>query len=140
MAKVELSNGIFRILSGTINKRTYQGPDGIHTVRTYAKTMNGKTRIYVRDEKPRNTPPTKATLLTRQRFSDCARICRDLSPEQRQTYHDQWVAAKYIFRGKNYNTLRGYIIARLYADTPAVDTKQKIGRESDLTRNQTNSL
>ena len=119
MAKAELMNGVLRNISGTISKRTYRDKDGVHTVRTLAKVVNGKQRIYLRDYKPRATQPSEAELAARQRFSECAVICKNLTEDERMAYHREWIAANYRFNGKKYATLRGYIIARLFAETPS---------------------
>ena len=39
-----------------------------------------------------------------------------LTEEQRTAYAREWKAAHYKFNGKKYNTLRGYIMARIYDD------------------------
>ena len=106
------------------------GKCGNMLFKTYTKP-NGKkeTRAYflpVKDVSPtgkktygykRQAALSKKEIGARNKFTIVSRQIMNLTDEQRQQYAKEWKAAKYKYNGKKYNTLRGYIMARLYAET-----------------------
>ena len=45
---------------------------------------------------------------------------------ERQRYAEEWLNAGYEYNGKKYNTLRAYILARLYADFKSAKAEQGV--------------
>ena len=92
--------------------KTYKRRDGSTETRMYLlpKKKNGKYGY------TRKAAVSETEQEVRSRFATIAGKIKNLSPEERMSYHEQWVAAKYKFNGKKYATLRGYIMARLYAE------------------------
>ena len=64
----------------------------------------------------RKAKVTAGELAARQKFQTATMALQALTEEQRMQYAHEWKAALYKFNGKKYGTLRGYIIARLYAE------------------------
>ena len=120
--KVTLSQGI-ETMSGKSNGvlfKTYTRPNGKKETRAYI--------LPVKDVSPtgkktygyqRQTALSKKEIGARNKFTIVSRQIMNLTDEQRQQYAKEWRAAKYKYNGKKYVTLRGYIMARLYAETPA---------------------
>ena len=92
--------------------KTYKRRDGSTETRVYTlpKKRNGE---YGYTRKAATTQKERAS---RARFAAITDTIKNLSEEERMNYHNRWVAAKYMFNGKKYATLRGYIMARLYAE------------------------
>jgi hypothetical protein len=87
--------------------------------KTYKKravdgTTKTETRLYMMDRKERKTPLSENEMKARLRFKQATDYYNTLEEWQRAEYHHQWRADKYIYNGKKYGTLRGYIIARFY--------------------------
>ena len=101
-------------VSGTLKTITYN--DGTKRKIIVTCSKSGKQRMYIRDYKPRNAKISKNELAARARFATIAEQIKKLSPEERLRFQEQWAAAKYMFNGKKYATLRGYVMARLYAE------------------------
>ena len=112
MGKVILMPGIESI-SGTMNK----GHERIVFQTRKKRDGSSETRMYFRSAESyqRRTKITDKEIAIRQRFALVAERVRCLSPEARQAYADEWKRSNYKFNGKTYNTLRGYIMARMYA-------------------------
>jgi len=95
------------------------GKNGNMVFRTY-KRPNGKTetRAYILPKKGcrRATKPSGNELAARSRFAQISQTLNNLTEEQRTRYAQEWQISKYKFNGKSYATLRGYIMARLYAE------------------------
>lgn len=108
MANVEFPD-CMKGVSGTL--RTIKLADGTKrkTIVTCSKT--GKQRIYFRDYKPRTTKVSEKEKKARGIFAAAASFYRDLSKEQLEFYHKEWKKNKYMFNGKKYATLRGYVVA-----------------------------
>ena len=118
--KVTLSQGI-ETMSGKSNGvlfKTYTRPNGKKETRAYI--------LPVKDVSPtgkktygykRQAALSKKEIGARNKFTIVSRQIMNLTDEQRQQYANDWRAAKYKFNGKKYVTLRGYIMARLYAET-----------------------
>ena len=100
---------------GNIMFRTYTKPDGTKETRAYGlpRKANGKFGY------ERKAAVTAGELAARQKFQTATMALQALTEEQRLAYAREWKAANYKFNGKQYATLRGYIMARLYAEIPA---------------------
>jgi hypothetical protein len=110
MARCEFMG--FDNVSGTLSKTTYLENGKRVTVRTIAKVVNGKQRIYFREDKQRSTPLSDAEIKARQRFDEAANYWKNLSDEQKARWQKEFKRNKFRFNGKNYSQLRGYVIAR----------------------------
>ena len=77
-------------------------------------TVKEETRLYMMDKKKRTKPLSENEMKARLRFKQATDYFNALEEWQRAEYHHQWRADKYIYNGKKYGTLRGYIIARFY--------------------------
>ena len=75
-----------------------------------------ETRVYLMRRQERSTPLSENEIAARNRFSEAATYYKNLSEEQRMAYYKPWKSANYCYNGKKYNTLRGYVIARFYAN------------------------
>lgn len=90
-------------------------------------TRNGKqfTRAYIlpydretgKYGYKRQAPVTKKEIACRAKFTLVTERLNQLSEDTKKQFAQQWKADKYCFNGKKYCTLRGYIMARLYAET-----------------------
>lgn len=98
-------NGLVR---GTISKKG--------NTRLVAKVINGEQRLYAMEIKPRATLPSRKELAQRQRFADANQFLRNMTPELKKQYVEQWRKHRLNFLGKKYNTFRGYVIARYLAE------------------------
>ena len=105
------------LVSGTLKREVFY-VDGVkHIKRLEARvTKSGKQKIYIRLDVPSNRKPSSNMTMAMSRFTMASRIFKNMSPDEKMKYNKEWKAAKYKFNGKEYNTLRGYVIARLYAD------------------------
>lgn len=92
--------------------KTYKRRDGSTETRVYTlpKKRNGE---YGYTRKAATTEKERAS---RARFAAIADAIKNLSEEQLKFYQKQWRKNKFMFNGKKYATLRGYIMARLYAE------------------------
>ena len=106
------------------NIESLSGKNGNVLFRTYRKP-NGKTetRAYLlprrRDGKfgyERKAALTQGEIAARDKFKQISARVKDIPMDEKLAYHAQWKKANYKFNGKKYATLRGYIIARLYAE------------------------
>ena len=113
MANVEFPD-YMKGVSGTISTITLRDGTKRKTIVTCSKS--GKQRLYIRDYKPRTAKVSKNERDARTRFTAISEKIKNLSEEERMDYRKQWVAAKYMYNGKKYVTLRGYIMARMYAE------------------------
>ena len=68
-------------VSGTLSKTTIITSKGVITKRVVACVRNGKQKIYIREDKPRHSKPTKSELKARSSFgaiaSEVARRLRE---------------------------------------------------------------
>ena len=101
----KLKNGV-RVVYKTFRKPSAKRPGG--------KPM---TRAYFVHESSyqRSTPISEKEIAARAKFREATVYVNNLSDEQMQTFHDEWKRSKYMFNGKKYGTLRGYVIARFFA-------------------------
>jgi hypothetical protein len=104
------------LVSGTLKREVFY-VDGVkHIKRLEARvTKSGKQKIYIRLDVPSKRKPSSNMTMARSRFTMASRIFKNMPHEEKMKYHKEWKAAKYKFNGKEYATLRGYVIARLYA-------------------------
>lgn len=117
--KITLSQCI-ESMSGKSNGvlfKTYNRPNGKKETRAYI--------LPVKDVSPtgkktygykRQSALSDKEKASRVRFKQLSGIIAKLSFEEKRRYSNEWRAAKYKFNGKKYVTLRGYIMARLYAE------------------------
>jgi hypothetical protein len=103
--------------------KTYTKADGTKETRCYSlpRREDGKFGY------ERKSPLTAKELACRGRFSRISYALQALTEEKRAAYAKEWKKAGYKFNGKKYATLRGYIMARMYANMVAVEkcTAQK---------------
>jgi len=117
--KVTLPAGI-KSISGAIKQS-----DGSKLVfKTFTRpSVNRKkgeteTRAYLIPKRERATPPSMRELAVRQRFVNASLYFQTLTNFQREMYAKAWKRDKYMFNGKKYATLRGYIVAHYCAGHP----------------------
>ena len=113
MANVEFPD-YMKGVSGTLRSITLN--DGTKRKVIVTCSKSGKQRMYLRDYKPRTSKISKNELAARSRFAMISEQIKNLSDEQKKDYQQQWRKNKYMFNGKKYATLRGYVMARLYAE------------------------
>ena len=111
-------NSNIKSISGKVGSllfKTYTKPDGTTETRAYGlpRKANGKFGY------ERKAAVTAGELAARQKFQTATMALQALTVEQRLAYAREWKAARYKFNGKQYATLRGYIMARIYADMNA---------------------
>ena len=106
----------FENVRGTISKRTHFDDGKKVTDIVFAQVRGGKQRIYARRLKERTTPLSDNEIAARQRFKEASEFVAKLSNEQKSAFADQFKISKGRFNGKQYNSLRGYIVARYYAE------------------------
>ena len=80
------------------------------------RTTQSETRVYIMRQHERKTPLSKNEIAARNRFAEAATYFKNLTEEQRTAYYKPWKSANYCYNGKKYATLRGYVIARFYAN------------------------
>ena len=112
--KCTLKPGVANISgkSGGLLFKTFTKPDGTKETRCYLmpKHKDGSFGY------ERKAKVTAGELAARQKFQTATMAIQALTEEQRTDYAREWKAAHYKFNGKKYNTLRGYIMARIYDD------------------------
>lgn len=120
--KANLIPGI-QNLSGSI-----KSPSGKKVIFKTYKRANGttETRAYFvsPDSYQRRTKIKPKEIEIRNKFAQVQAAVSALSEERKRELHRQWKKDGYKYNGKTYGTLRGYMMARLYADLSAgVDSK-----------------
>jgi hypothetical protein len=112
---IESISGSVKGLNGSrLIFKTYKRP----SVNRPNKT---ETRCYLSHKQVRKTPLSDNEIACRARFAEARAFAANLSDEQRQQYHDEWKRSGYLFNGKTYATLKGYIMARFYAENLPTD-------------------
>lgn len=118
--KVTLAAGIASMSgkNGNMVFRTYKRPNGKIETRAYVLPKKGWDARQKRTTYgyTRTTKPSEKEIAARERFSQISQILNNLTEEQRTRYAQEWQISKYKFNGKSYATLRGYIMARIYAE------------------------
>ena len=118
MAQCDFLGGL-KGVSGTLCKKvTYDKGKKIVT-RVVASVRGGKQRIYIREQKERTTKIKPREIEIRNMFAKAQAVISAMSDEQKKEYKIQWEKNNYSFNGKLYKTLRGYMMARLYAEMSA---------------------
>ena len=118
--KVTLPAGI-KSISGSVKQRN----GSLLVFKTFTRPAVGRkpgeteTRAYFMPKRERYTTPSEKEMAARQRFAKAALYFQTLSNEQRERYAKAWKRDKYMFNGKKYATLRGYIVAHYFAEHPA---------------------
>ena len=100
---------------------SFKGKNGSRTVFMHRKSdKKGDGRVYFRknSDYARKDPPTDNERAARLKFAQIAETVHKMTDEQKQQYALEMKKAKNRFNGKTYATLRGYIMARLYAEDP----------------------
>ena len=87
--------------------KTYRRPDGKTETRAYFAPKGGYQRT---------TPLSDKEIEARKRFARFSFIFKQMPEETKLQYAREMKAAKGKFNGKEYRSLRGYIMARLYAE------------------------
>ena len=108
--KVTLPKGIASI-SGTFatsgNKKL--------VAKTFRKADGSKeTRMYWLETQKRSTPVSPNEQANRARFAEASLFWKQLTLEERMRYTQAMKKDGYRFNGKEYASLRGYVIARFY--------------------------
>ena len=112
---IESISGSVKGLNGSrLIFKTYKRP----SVNRKSKT---ETRVYLSHKQTRTKPLSDKEIACREWFSAARTFAANLSDEQRKQYHDEWKRSDYLFNGKRYATLRGYIMARFYAERPKTE-------------------
>ena len=102
-------------LSGKANGllfKTYTRRDGTKETRAYLMPRRENGRYGYE----RKAALTKGEIDARVRFQNITARIAAMSDGEKQEYAQLWKKAGYKFNGKKYATLRGYIMARLYAE------------------------
>ena len=109
-AGVESISGSIKQKNGSkLVFKTFKRPSVNRTTRT-------ETRAYIMQKHERKTPLSDNEIAARQQFKEASEFVAKLSKEQKSAFADQFRNSKGRFNGKQYNSLRGYIIARYYAE------------------------
>ena len=112
--KCTLKPGVANISgkSGGLLFNTFTKPDGTKETRCYLmpKHKDGSFGY------ERKAKVTAGELAARQKFQTATMALQALTEEQRMQYAREWKTARYKLHGKEYKTLRGYIMARIYDD------------------------
>ena len=112
--KCTLKPGVANISgkSGGLLFKTFTKPDGTKETRCYLmpKHKDGSFGY------ERKAKVTAGELAARQKFQTATMALQALTEEQRMQYAREWKTARYKLHGKEYKTLRGYIMARIYDD------------------------
>ena len=98
--QIKTAGGAGMMLRGKLGDQVFQ-------------VRNGK-QIVTRIPRRRTSKPTEQEIAKRQRFAEIQAILAALTPEKWQMFREAWKAAGYLFKGKKYCTLRGYVFAVLY--------------------------
>lgn len=119
MASCEFAGGIKNV-RGTISKHIIKKGQQAYVTSVVAKvTSSGKQRIYIQQRPVRTKPAGEKELKARTLFAEIIGRVKDLPDEQKELYAKEMKSSKGKFNGKKYATLRGYIVARLYAEEKA---------------------
>lgn len=88
--------------------KTYKRPSANRKSKT-------ETRVYLSHKKTRTKPLSENEIACRVKFAGARAYAAGLTDEQRQQYREDFSNSRFIFNGKKYATLKGYIMARYYA-------------------------
>lgn len=114
MARCDFAGGIENV-RGTLSKLSYREDGKLITKRVVAQvTPSGKQRIFIREYAQRSSPLTDKERATRNKFAQVSLTLAKMPEEEKKAYAQAWKKNGYKYNGKKYNTLRGYIVARVY--------------------------
>ena len=109
-AGIESISGSMRGKNGTrIEFRTFTRPSSNRKPQT-------ETRVYLLKKRERTTPLSDAEKKQRNLFTLATKYWKELPSETKHIYHDLWERSNHVYKGKRYNTLRGYFLARFIAE------------------------
>ena len=112
MPGIESISGSVKGVNGSrLIFKTYKRP----SVNRKSKT---ETRCYLSQKKKRTKPLSENEIACRARFAEARAYAANLSDEQRKQFFNEWKRSNLFFNDKWYATLRGYIMARFYAEHP----------------------
>ena len=77
---------------------------------------HGRAYLLPRDTYVRKTKPSEKELHVRTKFTQASYYVSFMPTPLKMKYYEQWKAGQYKYKDKKYMTLRGYIIARYYAN------------------------
>ena len=107
-------------MRGTISRHTVKSHGVTYITSVVAKvTSSGKQRIYIQQRPERTTPVSERERKARAVFAEMIGKVKDMSDEQKEVYAKEMKRSKGKFNGRKYSSLRGYIVARLYAEEKA---------------------
>ena len=101
---------------GNMLFKTFKKRDGSTETRAYFLPKKDRGPFGYTYGYTRRGNPSAKEIEVRKRFSQVNESIKNLSDEQRSRYEEEWRISKYMFNGKKYVTLRGYIMARIYAE------------------------
>ena len=107
------------------NVKSISGKCGSMLFKTFTKRDGSKeTRVYKLPQQKdgtygykRRTPLSEKEIKARNKFAEASNFYQSLNPEQLQTYRELYSKSRFMFNGKRYATLRGFIIAKYYDAT-----------------------
>ena len=108
---MRVKDGAIASISGRLGDflyKTYRKPDGTTVTRSY---------LYRKHE--RSTPLSPNEMRARSAFANAAAYFQNLTPEQLQSYREQYANDRFTFNGKRYATLRGFVMAHFFAENKA---------------------
>ena len=86
-------------VSGTLSKTTIVTSKGVITKRVVACVRNGKQKIYIREDKPRRTKPTKGEIAARSSFTLMAQeVTRSMANGDKRPRKLIWAEVKAEFQ------------------------------------------
>ena len=82
-------------VSGTLSKTTIITTKGVITKRVVAQVRNGKQKIYIREDKPRRTKPTKGEVAARSSFALMAsEVAKRMANGDKRSRKEIWAELK----------------------------------------------
>lgn len=86
-------------VSGTLSKTTIITSKGVITKRVVAQVRNGKQKIYIREDKPRRSKPTKGEIAARSSFALMAQeVTRRMANGDKRPRKIIWAEVKAEFQ------------------------------------------
>lgn len=109
MPGIESISGSVKGKNGTrLIFKTYKRPSANRVGKT-------ETRVYLSKKQQRTKPLSENEMACRVRFAAAGAYFASLTDKQLKQYFEEWMRSDYLFNGKQYATLKGYIMARFYA-------------------------
>ena len=99
--QIKTAGGAGMMLRGKLGNQIFQ-------------VRNGK-QIVMQMPRKRTSPPSEAELARRTQFAEVQAELAGLTSEQWEMFREAWKGDGYLFKGKKYCTLRGYVFAVLYS-------------------------